>query len=248
MELRLAALLMVFSVGAPSAAHACLCETVTLPGQIPQPRSWSARPSIFIAHVLEVDETGAQSPRLTVRFVTESSWRGPLPDTVTLRVGSNAPCAEYIAGGRYLVLADVEVTSDSALVTGQCDYAWGIHFPATLRMLAELGPPDWTAPQLGSRAIDSHAVRLGSPIVRSASADSIVFVTPRQADIRRFEIADWAAPYAGGSRILYLPPGLYQFRITWTDGTTYESYLSLRCDRPVSGSSCQVHRFFGLLR
>jgi len=248
MKLRLAALLMVLTANAPDAAHACTCAIRSLPGQNPRQQPWSTRPQIFIGHVLDVDESQTQSSRSRVRFVTERSWRGPMPDTVTLRVGSNAPCAEYIAGGRYLVLANIEVTTDSELVTGPCDYAWGIHFPATLRMLEELGLPAWTPPQLGSRAIDSQAIRLGSPSVRSTPADSVLFIIPTQDDIRRFEIADWAGPSAAVGRRLYLPPGLYQFRITWTDGTIYESYLSLRCDRPVADPPCQVFRFFGLLR
>jgi hypothetical protein len=165
-----------------------------------------------------------------------------MPDTVTLIVRADAPCAEYIAGGRYLIIADPD--SGSVLATAPCDDSWNIHFAGG--RLAELGAPKWVAPPMGRRTLDALAVRLGEPAPPRVAADSLVLVVPNDADMARFEIADWAGP--ANLRQLHLKPGLYQFRITWTDGTSYASYLSLRCEPRTIERPCAVYRFFSYLR
>jgi hypothetical protein len=104
------------------------------------------RARIFIALALEVDPTPTGPSRQIVRFVTEASCRGAMRDTVTLIVGRNSPCADYIAGSRYLVLADTTADPQAALVTASCDEAWGIRSPPALRMEQVLGPPAWASP------------------------------------------------------------------------------------------------------
>jgi hypothetical protein len=238
--------LIVF-LALPSTALACSCLSNRRVEQTPPPAvAWTGRPYIFVGHVLEVLETRTRSPRLTVRFVTEMSWRGPMRDTVTLLVRNDAPCARYTAGGRYLVVADRDTASPSALVTGPCDDSWIIRHAG--HKLAALGAPNWTAPRIGERALDAHVVRLGESRNPRLVADSLVMVVPSDADIARFEIADWAGSPSPNGKLIYLTAGLYQFRITWTDGTTYESYVLLRCESPRSEGACHVFRFFSMLR
>ena len=246
MRFQLALWILASLFAAPSTALACSCVRPYPAGHPPPSHHWTDRPYIFVGHVLEVDKTLTQSTRLTVRFVTETSWRGAMPDTVTLLVRDNAPCAYYTAGGRYLVLADRDTASPSALVTASCDDSWSIHYAG--RRLAELGAPTWTAPRMGQRVLDERAVRLGESRKPRFLTDSLVIGVSRDSDMVRFEIADWAGPPSRNVTLLYLTPGLYQFRITWTDGTTYESYLSLRCESPRSGHPCSVFRFFSDLR
>lgn len=239
MRISAAVAALALLIGAPSTAAACSCMQVVPKGESPRP--WFDRPRIFLGHVLLVDGT---FPR-KVLFVTESSWRGPMADTVTLTV--RAPCARYFEGGRYLVLADVD--DRGALVTAPCDDSWSMSVAP--KMMAELGAPNWVPPPVGLRSLDSIAVRLGSTIVPERAADSVVFAVPWHGDIQRFEIANWTVqdPSRGRLRLLSLRPGLYQFRISWKDGTRYESYLWLRCD-PTDGVQrpCHSFRFFGNLR
>jgi hypothetical protein len=169
-----------------------------------------------------------------------------MSDTVTLRVRRDSPCAEYVAGGRYLVVADHDPSSRWALVTGPCDDAWPIRYAGA--QLAELGAPTWIAPQMGHRKLDADAVRLGEsrePKFWKFWERSLVIGVPYDKEIAGLEIGD---RIGSSGTLLYLTRGLYQFRITWTDGTTYESYVSLRCEKAFSNSPCQVFRYFGDLR
>lgn len=45
--------------------------------------------------------------------------------------------------------------------------------------------------------------------------------------------------------LLKLAPGLYQFRVRWVDGTVYESYLPLSCERRISTRHRRSHRVVG---
>jgi hypothetical protein len=113
--------------------------------------------------------------------------------------------------------------------------------------LAKLGAPNWIAPQMGHRKLDALAVHLGESRKRpfwKFWEDSLVTGVAHDKEIASFEIADWV----GQSGSIYLRPGLYQFRITWTDGTKYESYVSLRCENPSPRSPCEALRYFGSLR
>jgi hypothetical protein len=245
MKYRVAIALVLTWLGSPAQLHACTC--LFKDGQaLPPP--WIQRARIFVGHVLEVDETPTQSPRETVRFVAETSWRDPLPDTVTLLVGSDASCAHYQAGIRYLVAADKESAPGAPLRTAPCDYAWAINYSTTKSMLAQLGSPSWTAPPVGRRMLDAKAVRLGNPVGRLSQGDSLAFGLPVHDSIARFELGDWVGKPITNSRIVYLRAGLYQFRITWTDGTSYSSYVSLRCEQPIQGAPCAVFRSFAFLR
>ncbi len=248
MKMRTLAVLALVASLTPSTLHACSCVITGLSGTPHVERPWSDRAQIFIGHVLEVDWTRSSTARLTVRFVTEASWRGPMPDTVTLNVRPGAPCAYYTAGSRYLVLADT--ASGGALVTARCDYSWGMHHEVTKNRIAELGPPVWRAPPMGSRALDAHARVIGTPISRTFTEGSVAFVPPqRNNDVALFEIGDWGRTgLRPGGPVLYAQPGLYQFRITWADGSSYASYVSLRCDRDKSPDRCQSFIFFGGLR
>lgn len=169
-----------------------------------------------------------------------------MPDTVTLFVRQDAPCAWYTAGARYLVVADVDPASGSILITAKCDESQSLE--GARRTLAELGKPNWVAPRMGSRALDAHAFRLGEPHRPKSTSESITFAVPNVPDMARFEIADWSGPPSEHGKLLYLAPGLYQFRATWTDGTTYESYLSLRCEGMTFERPCSVYRYLGRLR
>jgi hypothetical protein len=238
---------LVLAATLASPLHACTCGFESPMGQVPKPRTRPERAVVFVGHVLEVDHSTDTTTLATVRFVTESSWRGAMPDTVTLVVGRHAGCAHYIAGGRYLVFAD---QGQSTLVTEPCDEGVGINQPSADRLMGELGPPTWTAPPMGRRTIDARAVPIGAPILRRPGPNSVVFGLPSRQGIARFEIGDWSGTPAQDVSILYPEPGLYQFRITWTDGSTYESYLSIRCEQPVASElgRCSAYRFFGLLR
>lgn len=116
-------------------------------------------------------------------------------------------------------------------------------------MLRELEAPTWTAPPAGARKLDEGVVRLGTPIAREGVARRLAFVIPSQDPIAKFEIGDYPGPaHAPAERILQFEPGLYEFRVTWTDGSQYHSYLSLRCEREVSDGRCTVVRSFRSLR
>lgn len=243
-----AAAILVLGLGAPSVAEACRCGISGTPGEGPPPRrERPSRDRIFIGHALEVDDLQRQDPKQIVRFVVESSWRGAMPDTVTLRVGAHAACARYVAGARYLVFADVDSVSGT-LVTEPCDYSWAIDAPAAIRMQKELGPPRWKAPPMGRRSIDRRAIRLGEPLIREGT-DTIMILNPAGEDVARFEIGDYVSDKSRWKpHALRMSPGLYQFRITWTDGSKYESYVSMRCKQSEPGPSCPGAAHLSLLR
>ena len=237
----------------PATLLACSCIS-----EVPNKRPRSSIPSapwgstdrerVFVGHVLAIDTTRGQPFRKEVRFVTEMSWRGALPDTLTLVVTPEAPCAYYNVGGRFIVLADALADSKSAAITAPCDYSWSFTHGGRLR--AELGPPNWTAPPMGNRSLDVIAIPLGRLLGEiPPSVDTLTFVAPFEAGMSSFEIGNWVFPTRlPRSRIFDLAPGLYQFRIRWQDGTVYESYLSLTCDRVISDKRCETYRFFGGLR
>lgn len=113
-------------------------------------------------------------------------------------------------------------------------------------MLTELGTASWHAPPMGSRALDAYAVRIGAKPPRDSGVADVSFVVPLHpsGSVSRFEIANHDWPDSTRRFIHYLPPALYQFRITYSDGTRYESYASIRCQRQSADGHCQQHRSF----
>ena len=140
----------------PEFAAACTCAWSEPPPPIAE------RSAVLIGTVLWVDRpaepSDAEGARQQVKILTEVSWRTPLADTLSLLVGGNAPCAEYLAGGRYLVVADLQ---DGRLHTGQCDRARSLVHASVRRTVDSLGEPTWIAPSQGDRLIDASLVQVG---------------------------------------------------------------------------------------
>ena len=242
-------------MGMPATAVACSCGARQGNGAVPptpinRPSTsapWGTidRARVFVGHVLAIDTSGGQPSRQNVRFVTEMSWRGELPDSLTLVVGPDAPCAYYAVGRRYIVLANSSPGSKTTAIAAPCDDSWSF---SGSPLLAALGPPNWTAPPLGKRSLDATAIPLGTSLSRLlATADTLEFRAWKDATMDRFEIGDLVSPASGrGFVSIDLVPGLYQFRIRWRDGTVYESYVSLACGQQMSEKRCVTHRSFGL--
>jgi len=209
---------------------------------------------VFIGYVLEADRLADSTSRTVttvVRFVTEESWRGPLPDTVTLFVDADAPCSQYFTGYRYLVGADWDARVPTRLTTATCDFSWGVSTGArsrNVRLREEVGPPNWTAPPAGARELDEGARPFGTPIPRSPGATRVAFIPPRNTFTSNFEIGDFrGVSYPSGGPILYPEPGLYQVRVTWKDGSQFQGYVSVRCELDQGDGGCLVVRDFSAL-
>jgi len=213
----------------PATAFACTCATS---GPREMLERGPKRDVVFIGQALEVDVRPDSLTLVRVKFLVVSSWRGPRADTVTLRVTDNAPCAFFSEGGRYLVYADLspDRTSGPRLVSGLCDDAMPLQREHVRETIESLGRPRWTAPPLGKRTIDRGSVKLGTAVARSPHEGSVVWVPPGYLEISRIEIGDYVWKGSPTDRqILYLTPGLHQVRVTWTDGSRVETYLSIRC-------------------
>ena len=235
---------LLMGLVAPSTLQAaCLCGIISSPGEVRVRRTWSERDRIFIGEVLDAD-TMPGGRRKAARFLTLESWRGAMPDTVTLLIGDDAGCVYYTAGGRYIVHADLASPDATTLVTSQCDGSLSADHAVALKRIADLGPASWRAPPMGSRKLDAVAIRIGEQAPGDSSDAHITFVMPLHPfdSVARFQIAQYDWPHNRRNPVLHLPPGLYQFRMTWKDGTTYASYVSLRCGRRPSGDRCQVFR------
>lgn len=243
----------------PATLLACLCEFRG--DAIPRVRAWSQMPRIFIGNAIEVDDWRPEG-RYRVKFLTEASWTGAVPDTLTLIVGQDASCAEFMANGRYMIFADT-IPGSTVLWLPPCGEGWSLTSAETHRRRAALGEPTWIAPPMGQRAIDAGAVQLGTPVGRGAPADTLLLTGPtfaldqpgrptrnrpgQVAGIIAFEIGDWIAP--GSLSRLWLGAGLYQYPVTFTDGVKYEGYLSVRCEKPTwTTDPCHIFRWFGGLR
>lgn len=240
-------LALLFASLTPAPLLACLCEYVSVGGEPPRIRPWKTYPRIFIGHAIEVDNPGLGAVITRVKFVTEASWTGAMADTVTVRVGPNAPCARFVANGRYLVVADT-VRGGHGLVLAQCEDGWALNHPVAHRRREELVEPTWTAPPMGRRALDAGVVRLGEPINRGSPAETIPLMIPNNGFITRFEIGDYPDSHRGiGQR--RIAPGLYQYRVWFTDGTSYSSYMSARCESTIGEEKlCYMFRYYGSLR
>ena len=239
--LRLLALSTVAFVLWTTEAHPCSCAIASrqLPGggfersarATNWERPWEGREVIFTGYALEVEtrlRADGQTFTRVVRFVTEESWRGELPDTMTLLVDKEAPCAHFFPGWRYLVSAFRDTVEAGRLTTGICDDAIAASKPLMERVRGALGEPAWKAPPVGQRDLDRIGVRLGTALPRAPSEGQEAFYGPPDPRIARMEFGDFDS---GSDRfrgaILYPLPGLYHMRLTWDDGTVFLGYLSI---------------------
>lgn len=239
--LRLLSLCTVAFVLWTTDAYACTCGIASRPlpggGFERSPRAtnwerpWEGREVVFMGYALEVEtRVHADGRRFTrvVRFVTEESWRGAMPDTITLLVGNEAPCAHFFPGWRFLVSAFRDTVEAGRLTTGICDDAVPVSQPLMERVHGALGAPAWKAPPAGNRDLDRIAVRLGTALPREASEGQDGFYGPHDPRIARMELGDFDSGLANSRvAVRYPRPGLYHVRLTWDDGTVFLGYLSI---------------------
>lgn len=227
------------SVLSEPAAAACSCLWSARP-DAPRPRMWPPldAPVLFAGRVLTIDSV-AQGRR--VQFVTDSSWRTPLPDTVTVEYGDDAPCAFFIAGAPYLVGA---VGTLGALRLPPCGEGIALISPTLPPRLRELGAPTWRAPPLGERQLDRLANRIGARAPLGGPGDTLNVYLHTDSSAVRLDVANLTPPLHLASGRVRLPSGLYQYRVTRSDGTILESYIRLRCEKPHAGDHCAVGRNF----
>jgi hypothetical protein len=231
-------LLLLITLAAPADLHACTCFIVRPVNDSTPPRSALEGDRVFVGTALEVRERSA-GVRSSVDFLVESSWRGAMPDIVTVTWLS--PCAYHVAGMRYLVVADV-VDSDAAqLVSAPCGRGAELGRGVATNLLTELGPPTWLPEPFGQRRIDSDAILVGQtpPPGGDAVRLAIGFLSAETV-VGRVLIADQEGQLLlrAPSPVFRLPEGLYQLRIEWADGATSQTYVSVRClDGPL-GRRC----------
>ena len=163
-------------------AHACSCRAIVNKRTQNWERPWAGRDVVFTGYAIEIDQSYDPVQRTVtrlVRFVTEQSWRGALPDTITLFVNADAPCSQYSPGWRYLVTANWDARARGRLTTAVCDYSLGADWKVARQLREEEGPPGWTAPPMGSRDLDRGAFPLGTPIPRTPAAGLATFIPER---------------------------------------------------------------------
>ncbi len=243
----------------PTTSFACSCLQGVPVGTIPKrpyDQPWLKRDAVFMGYVLSADQhfdSVSNTITRTVRLVTEVSWHGALPDTVTLSLGADAPCAFYSVGYRYLVFAGWDARQSGRLTTERCDDAWGLSGGNSLftqRFRASMGSPNWFAPPMGSRSIDRHTRPLGTPLPRSKEDGSILFYVAGDSSIVRLEIGDLARRRIPGYTrpIASFLPGLYQVRVTWSDGAQFSGYVSIECEFREGELGCTSARDFRTLK
>jgi hypothetical protein len=212
------------------------------------PIPWRGRAAVFVGYPIEVDKPFDRSlnfPNQRVRFVTERSWRGALPDTITLLAKADSACPfAYAVGWRYLVMADRDPRDPRRLKTGVCDYTWHSGSPVEQRLRQEEGGPNWTAPPPWQRGLDRGAIPLGTPIPREpygrGDRSAVRFLVGGLGDTAIvLEFGDYkGSPHPGGGPILHPRRGLYQYRVTWSDGAQFRGYLSVRCTQRGGDGGC----------
>lgn len=241
------AMILEIACGALPAPAVCTCMVGRSGGE-PTEVVWSQRDVIFVGNALEVSSEVDDTTHQRVRFLVEASWRGELADTVTLAVGDNSPCATYMAGGRYLVLADQRSAEGAPLTSATCDLSWVVWYPRATEMMNELGPP-----RRSSRGSTLSGDPLtGAILVGQApqpAVDTVAVGMGFQTDDRpaRFRVGD--RDWIDGERtaVLRLPTGAYQVQAEWRDGERLEFYMSVKCETMTSGM-CYAHRYFTGLR
>ena len=235
-------------IGAPDlmpTRDACTCM-MDSDSRRPTP-AWSDSQVIFTGTVLEVDRPEGSANELSqqVRLLVEDSWRGAARDTVTINVYQDSPCAQYMAGSRYLVLAATPRADTDPLETYPCHFAWGLTYPQTKKFLTELGPPRRRSPAPGSREIDRDVTRVGSAAPLHAVVVNVGVGIASMSDVAAVAVAGQSWSVArNGAPTFKLAEGLYHVRIDWRDGgkSTF-TYLSVRCEEGEPPGSCYTFRY-----
>lgn len=231
----------------PKAVLACTCAAGVAadPALFQPPPALAALPAlparsdVFVATALWVDGGPEdEGPgRQRVALLPEASWRAPAPDTVSLVVSESSPCANYLAGGRYLVFAEGGV---EGLTTGTCDVALALSSSTASEYLAQLGPPAWIATSLSDHSVPNLVPPDEVP------TDSAVIVRVHlggfPSAVTHVELAgDTWTPGTVGRHGLRLPPGIYAGRVRWRGGQTTHIYVGVRCEEDTLG--CASFRF-----
>ena len=225
--MRARALHLLLSVTLASrASAACSCAMVARAGA-PSPK-WprpAEAPVLFSGRALFVDRVSGGHQ---VRFVVDSSWRGPLPDTLTVAFGPDAPCAQFFPGMQYVVGA---IGSITGLRLPSCADAYATYYWAKNPLLRELGPATWRPPPAAQRAVLRTAIGVGARAPPAAPGDSMSVILRGDSTVVEIHIADKVIVQATSmSRFIKLPAGLYRFRLQYRDSTVQESYVVLRCE------------------
>jgi hypothetical protein len=223
----------------PVVAHACTCLSVVPLGSTPKITSWTERSVIFTGTLLTTDPTGTGTVARRSRWVVDASWRGEMPDTVTMVNGPDAPCPTLLTPGtRYLVVADQR---DSVVTTTGCGTATRPIAMAESQ-LGQLGPPEWTAAPYPQRRFDSDIIPVGAAAPQLPEV-WVGLVFRDRAGASRVQVADrvWDHPWLPIN--LMLPEGLYRIRIVYTTGDSTETDLAVRCEER-SGLDCSAFRIF----
>lgn len=229
------------SLSTPALA-ACSCIVPSADGGSFE-RPWAGREVVFTGYAIHVEsvfDTAQKHHRTNVLFVTEESWRGALPDTVSLFIDTFT-CEFYARGYRYLVAGNWDKAQPSRLLRRSCDYSWSGNVRAD-QLRKEEGPPDWVAPPAFQRSINEGAIRLGTPL-NGEEGPGKAYFNPFGKSWALFEIG--ASTITERSRrSWYLDPGLYQVRITWPDGEVSAGFVLMRC--PQTGDCFGPATFDGL--
>ena len=207
---------------------ACSCLIVT-PADQPVPRILRASeaPVLFAGRALAVDTVG--NDRL-VRFAVDSSWRGAMPDSVTVVVGDDAPCALFQAGRQYLVGAHVVGPTLRLL---RCGDGLELADSFTQQLLSEVAGATWRAPPVGQRDLDRASVPIDRAPEVGGARDTVRFLIPLDLGAATFEIAGMQrSPRTTMEHFVLLPAGLYRYRVQRGSATVVESYVLLRCEQP----------------
>lgn len=234
-------LIAALIVLAPSVAHACLCGLTPRASQPARERQ-----VIFVGIALDSPESRGDPLVGRATFVTETSWRGQLPDTLVVTF-EDAPCLAFFAASRYLVIAERDPARPGTVRVATCSAHIPLHSAWARRLLGSLGAPDWLAPPPGERGLDRIAVPLGEKRPIPAGVDSVFFAPP--VEEATIEIGGHRGRrQANGRPYWYLAPGLYHFRLTWDDGTAYLGYVRIACEGriPNSGMCTGTRSFLGL--
>jgi len=237
------------SVFLPATAHALCSCAMGAREEGTSERPWFGRQVVFTGYAIRVEhflEKPQSIRRTSVLFVTEESWSGALPDTVSLFIDAGT-CEQYDTGFLYLVAANWDKARPGRLVRRVCDYSWegGARVD---RLRKEVGPPNWVAASAWKRTLNARANPLGTRISREAGPGKVAFMPPTAMFVSRFEIGDFDGVGSPSGTVLYPNPGLYQVRVTWPDGVTAEGFALMQCSRGGADGDCIASNNFRGLR